>query len=146
MIHIFLYSVKYYCIWHSMSKHYIALAMIWFLKSNPVCLFFLEQSFLLHTSCRVCPLDWCWEVSWSTIGGEQKKEEFSPSPASTQVRVCEFVPKNLIWCRICVFVCFGSISFSKLFLFHFKDPTGWQRLMLGKEGRTLATIIEPTNR
>lgn len=54
------------------------------------CLSFLLQSFWLHTSCRVCLLDWYWEVSWSTIGGEQRKEEFSPSPASIQVRHCQF--------------------------------------------------------
>lgn len=63
-----------------------------FFQTNLVSSSFLLQSFLLHTFCKVCPLDWCSEVSWCTIGGEQRKEAFSPSPASTQVGHRQFEP------------------------------------------------------
>lgn len=71
----------------------------------------LGQSSLWHTSCRVCLLGWCWEGSWSTIGAEQRKEEFSLWLDSTQVSVCESA-FNIWFDGACVLICFPLFSSS----------------------------------
>lgn len=136
--------VKYYCIttWSPLSCFDNVI-----FQTNLVCFSFLLQSFLLHTSCRVFLLDWYWEVSWSTIGGEQRKEEFSPSPASTQVRHCQFEPTEFDVHIMSVVVFLSRQQhFNIVLSLNLKDPTGWQHWTQGKEAPTLATITEPTNR